>query len=212
MFVLVALLVPMAVAESGEVSPWLAKRVLVWAARRLRSAEKTERYTEEWLADLEQVPGKITKLGWALGVAFLGVVRLREPKSALDWTPRPVVNPFATDSLFGPGAPESGGRLVPAPRAQTRPALPRPTAISPGCLGDGGYVGEPAQFEPGGVSYSRRFRQDPPVVPVPREPGARFFQRYYDNWGDSVHRRRYSYEEDAFTTSDQKAAPPVIGL
>ena len=96
--------VPLLTAECGEVAPWLAAKILRWSARRLGDREKEERYTEEWLANLEHVPGKLTKLGHALGVAVLGVVQLRTRAPRLDWEPRPIVTPFETDSLFGQGS------------------------------------------------------------------------------------------------------------
>jgi hypothetical protein len=43
----------------------------------LGSQEATDRYTEEWLANLERVPGKLTKLGWALGLLLRSVPVLR---------------------------------------------------------------------------------------------------------------------------------------
>lgn len=36
-----------------------------------------DRYCEEWLANLDHVPGKVTKLTWACGLLFWGVPRLR---------------------------------------------------------------------------------------------------------------------------------------
>ncbi|GAA2990781.1 hypothetical protein [Actinokineospora diospyrosa] len=198
LFVVVALAVPMVVAECGEVSPWLARKVLGWAARRLRPPDKAERYTEEWLADLEEVPGKLTKLGWALGVAFLGVLRLREPKHSLDWTPRPVASPFATDSVFGPASAQPA-RVIPQQTAPHPPAIPSVTRSL-----------EPVFPEP---DYLPRRRAPEPQPWEPPHPGSRFFQRYYDNWGNTVHVRRYAYDEDPEVVygATPKAAPPVIG-
>jgi hypothetical protein len=44
---------------------WLAERLLRRAARYLPSAFH-QRYLDEWLGDLDTVPGKLAKLGWAL--------------------------------------------------------------------------------------------------------------------------------------------------
>jgi len=46
-------------------------------ARRIGRADQAERYEEEWLADLERVPGNLTKLGYACGVLVRSVPRLR---------------------------------------------------------------------------------------------------------------------------------------
>lgn len=116
----VAITVPLLLNEAGEVSPWLAERVLRWGARRLRAPEKVERYTEEWLADLEQVPGKLTKLLYACGVVAFGVVRLR---SRLAWEPvAPSELPFEGD--VGPAAAPFVRAAAPAPRPPERTARP----------------------------------------------------------------------------------------
>jgi hypothetical protein len=41
------------------------------------SGDQARRYEEEWLADLERVPGNLTKLGYACGVVIRSVPRLR---------------------------------------------------------------------------------------------------------------------------------------
>ncbi len=76
-FVVLAVLLPLALAESVELAPWLASRLVRWGAKRLGVPEKTERYEEEWLADLESLPGKLTKVCWACGVVLWSVPRLR---------------------------------------------------------------------------------------------------------------------------------------
>lgn len=74
--VLLAVILPLVLNEAGELAPWLAKRVVRWTANRLGTSEARERYREEWLGNLEHVPGKFTKLLWAFGL--LGSVpRLR---------------------------------------------------------------------------------------------------------------------------------------
>jgi hypothetical protein len=103
-FVLVAVIVPFIVAECSEVAPALAAKLLLWSARRLGDPEKIERYGEEWLADLQQVPGKLTKLAWAVGTSAHGVFQMRTKAPRLNWKPRQqFASPFETDSIFGPG-------------------------------------------------------------------------------------------------------------
>ncbi|MBM7771004.1 hypothetical protein JOD54_001208 [Actinokineospora baliensis] len=199
---MVALAVPMVVAECGEVSPWLAREVLGWAARRLRPPDKAARYAEEWLADLEEVPGKLTKLLWAIGVAFLGVLRLREPKPSLDWTPRPVTSPFATDSVFGPGQSQAPQITTTRPQG-TRPPLRRYSTPTRTSINH-------TEFPEGDFTPRRREPQPPHQ---PQNPGECFFHRYYEKWGDKVHIRRYPYGEDpeAVYGVPRRASPPVIG-
>jgi hypothetical protein len=76
-FALFAVLVPVLVSEAGDLAPSLARWLLRWGARRIGQADKARRYEEEWLADLERVPGKVTKLAHACGVLALSVPRLR---------------------------------------------------------------------------------------------------------------------------------------
>jgi hypothetical protein len=76
-FFVVGLLVPLLLNEVSDLGSWIAGRLLSWGARRLGSPEKAARYSEEWAADLERVPGKLTKVGYALGVVAWGVPRMR---------------------------------------------------------------------------------------------------------------------------------------
>ena len=73
---LVAIVViPLLLAEFTELAPWLAERLTLRAARRLRSRTERERYSEEWLADVRFAPGKVTKLVVAAG-HYIASVRL----------------------------------------------------------------------------------------------------------------------------------------
>ncbi|MEU3547099.1 AAA family ATPase [Streptomyces longwoodensis] len=65
--VLTAVVLPLLLSEFGDWCPWLAKRVVRWTARCLGDAAAAERYTEEWLAELEEVPGKLSRLIVAAG-------------------------------------------------------------------------------------------------------------------------------------------------
>ena len=71
------ILLPIVLAETGELAPWLARKTLQWGARCLGEQQARERYGEEWSADLEHVPGKLTKLGYAATVVLVSVPRLR---------------------------------------------------------------------------------------------------------------------------------------
>src|SRR5215472_11064707 len=76
-FLLFAVLIPLAVNEIGDLIPSLARCLLRWGARRIGRADQAERYEEEWLADLERVPGKLTKLMRACSILVRSVPRLR---------------------------------------------------------------------------------------------------------------------------------------
>jgi GAF domain-containing protein len=76
-FFLFAVLVPLLVGEARDLAPSLAAWFLRWGARRIGPPHQARRFEEEWLADLERVPGKVTKLAHACGVVALSVPRLR---------------------------------------------------------------------------------------------------------------------------------------
>jgi hypothetical protein len=76
-FLLFAVTIPLVVNEAGDLARSLARCLLRWGARRIGRADQARRYEEEWLADLERVPGSLTKLGYACGVVVRSVPRLR---------------------------------------------------------------------------------------------------------------------------------------
>jgi len=76
-FLVFAIMIPLLVNEAGDLSRSLARCLLRWGARRIGRADQARRYEEEWLADLERVPGNLTKLGYACGVVVRSVPRLR---------------------------------------------------------------------------------------------------------------------------------------
>lgn len=71
------IILPLLLAEFGEVSPWLAAKILRWGARFVGDSARRERYAEEWVAGLEATPGKLTKLLKALGICLYAVPRMR---------------------------------------------------------------------------------------------------------------------------------------
>ncbi len=76
-FLVFAIMIPLVVNEAGDLARALARCLLRWGARRIGRADQAQRYEEEWLADLERVPGNLTKLGYACGVVVRSVPRLR---------------------------------------------------------------------------------------------------------------------------------------
>ncbi|MEU3964003.1 NB-ARC domain-containing protein [Streptomyces buecherae] len=75
-FILTAILLPLVLTELGDWCPWLANRLARWTARSLGDASLSNRYAEEWSAELAEVPGKLSKLITALGyVVYLPRMR-----------------------------------------------------------------------------------------------------------------------------------------
>ncbi|MFJ2099366.1 AAA family ATPase [Streptomyces anulatus] len=61
-FMATAVVLPLLLSEFGDWCPWLAKRLTRWTARRLGDTQAAERYSEEWLAELAHLPGKLSHL------------------------------------------------------------------------------------------------------------------------------------------------------
>jgi WhiB family transcriptional regulator, redox-sensing transcriptional regulator len=126
------ILLPLALNEFGELAPWMARRLLCLGTRLLGSPDKIDRYAEEWSADLEHVPGKLTKLAYAVGVLAWSVPRLRwqyrrESRKVVarvsgatsqarewitDWTTRAACKDSDPDELFGQGAAQNRAKLI----------------------------------------------------------------------------------------------------
>ena len=66
-------LIPLVLSEFSEVSPWLARRILIWGARHVGDPAQSERYGEEWLAGIDGTPGKLTKLAKAVSIVCYAV-------------------------------------------------------------------------------------------------------------------------------------------
>lgn len=86
--IVLAVVVPLLVNEASDVAPWLAGRLVRWGARHLGPHADIERYEEEWSADLERVPGKLTKLAHACLVVGWSVPRMRRQFSPRRWLTR----------------------------------------------------------------------------------------------------------------------------
>jgi hypothetical protein len=75
------LLVPLTLGllanEVVDVCPWLAQKMLRWAARRFGDTVTSERYSEEWTALLQERPGKLLKLVTALSIVVGATWRMR---------------------------------------------------------------------------------------------------------------------------------------
>jgi hypothetical protein len=66
--ILLALIIPLLLAEVGPWCGWLAAKLLPWAAKlRYGNVERAAIRLEEWSGDLRDIPGQLTKLAYAIG-------------------------------------------------------------------------------------------------------------------------------------------------
>jgi hypothetical protein len=81
--VLLAVVIPLILAEVGPWCGWFAARFLPRAAKlRYADSERAAVRLEEWTSDLGDIPGQLTKLAYASGqlVAGMTVARSARPK------------------------------------------------------------------------------------------------------------------------------------
>lgn len=72
-----AVVLGLVVNEFCDISPWLARQVIRFAARCVPNLEARERLEEEWTAGLQDRPGKILKLISALTVLASAMTTVR---------------------------------------------------------------------------------------------------------------------------------------
>lgn len=70
------ILLPLVLTEVTELGPWLARRVVQGGARLIVPRARAARFEEEWLAGLEEWPGKLMKLIRALVLVLFAVPRI----------------------------------------------------------------------------------------------------------------------------------------
>lgn len=71
--ILLAVIIPLILAEAGPWCGWLAARLLPLAARlRYGDTQRAAVRSEEWSADLAGIPGQATKLAYAIGQLAAG--------------------------------------------------------------------------------------------------------------------------------------------
>jgi hypothetical protein len=68
-WVLVSVVLPLLITEFTELGPWLAER-LVRRSVRMLPPEHRDRHADEWLAELDVIPGKVLKLVVAARLAL----------------------------------------------------------------------------------------------------------------------------------------------
>ncbi|MCM9077391.1 hypothetical protein L1606_04720 [Streptomyces spororaveus] len=85
---LAPLIVGLIVNEAVDISPWLARKTIRWAARRIPDAELAQRYEEEWSGFLDERPGKLLKLTYALTFLAPAIRMRREALGRISWPRR----------------------------------------------------------------------------------------------------------------------------
>jgi glutamate synthase domain-containing protein 3 len=149
-FLLVGL--PLLLSELTECSPWLAARLIQRAANRLGPPYRA-RYEEEWLAELNEVPGNLTKLAMAVQVLVRARATSRELKELPEHN-RPKTA----------GDPESSLGLRPEPSFSLKP----PVSLGRSSLADQLYEDAYAGLRDGDLVYLTY-----PIANTDRAVGAR---------------------------------------
>jgi hypothetical protein len=84
--ILLAVIIPLILAEFGPWCGWFAARLLPWAAKlRYGDTKRAAVRLEEWSGDLNDIPGQLTKLAYVVGQLAVGsgVSVRRKARSAL---------------------------------------------------------------------------------------------------------------------------------
>lgn len=68
--------IPLILVELVELAPLLARWIVKFGARLIMNRTLADRYKEEWLADIDDRPGKLTKLVSAFGLVVLVVPKI----------------------------------------------------------------------------------------------------------------------------------------
>ncbi|MFI8266745.1 hypothetical protein [Streptomyces sp. NPDC085665] len=89
------LLLGLIVNEAVDISPWLARKTIRWAAHRIPDQELAQRYEEEWSGFLDERPGKLLKLTYALTFLAPAIRMRREALGRTSW-PRRLANAHTT--------------------------------------------------------------------------------------------------------------------
>ncbi|MEU6935170.1 hypothetical protein ABZ943_00410 [Streptomyces rubiginosohelvolus] len=82
------LIVGLLLNEAVDISPWLARRVIRWSARRVPDAELARDYEEEWTALLSERPGKLLKLIYSLTFIWPAFSLRRDLQGRASWPRR----------------------------------------------------------------------------------------------------------------------------
>lgn len=79
--IVLAVAIPLILAEVGPWCGWVAVRLLAWAAKlRYGNTDKAAIRVEEWSGDLGEIPGQLTKLAYSLGQFIAGSAKFVQGK------------------------------------------------------------------------------------------------------------------------------------
>lgn len=79
---LLVVIIPLILTEVGPWCGWLAARLLTWAAKlRYGNTERAAVRLQEWSGDLDDIPGQLTKLAYAIGQFTAGSVAFARRKA-----------------------------------------------------------------------------------------------------------------------------------
>jgi hypothetical protein len=104
--VLLAIVIPLLLAELAPWCGWLAGKLIPYAARlRYGASDRAAVRAEEWLSDLDNIPGQLSKLAYAVGQLLVGSMagmrRQIERTSLRDDTSRAVIYRLRRTSASG---------------------------------------------------------------------------------------------------------------
>lgn len=102
--ILVIVIIPLALAELGPWCGWLAAKLIPKAARlRYGDTERSVVRAEEWSSHLNDIPGQLSKLGYAACQFMAGsvIVTKRKTRSSVVITKRKIRNIVPGDSARG---------------------------------------------------------------------------------------------------------------
>jgi GT2 family glycosyltransferase len=72
-----SLVLGLIVNEVSDIAPWAARKIVIFCAGRIGEAEASQRFEAEWLAALDDRPGKLLKLCTAISILLQATVQLR---------------------------------------------------------------------------------------------------------------------------------------
>jgi hypothetical protein len=88
--ILIAAAAALIVSEATDISPWLAVRLVRWAAKHIcpADAERADRRREDWEALIDrEIPTKTSKLLFGLGFGYAGLYRIMMRRGPLVLAP-----------------------------------------------------------------------------------------------------------------------------
>src|SRR5258707_7356808 len=75
--IIVTIIATLIVNQFTDTLPWAARKIVIFSARRVGNTQAAKRYEEEWLGTLDDVPGGLAKLVYALSILIWATIPLR---------------------------------------------------------------------------------------------------------------------------------------